>query len=148
MKMKCLAQGHNTAFQVRFEPVTLRSRVRHSTNSANGAPLMLCGRVLMRRLKTVYPPTNTVCGVIKHTQQQQQTNKHTHSLYHLFIVHSPLFYLFVKLSSLRIKTNTYSEILDIESIYTWHIVYSVAQHEIPSTSKILFLLLPVKVKNQ
>ena len=31
MKMKCLARGHNTAPLVRFEPTTLRSRVRHST---------------------------------------------------------------------------------------------------------------------
>ena len=32
MQMKCLAQGHKTASLVRFEPATLRSRVRHSTN--------------------------------------------------------------------------------------------------------------------
>ena len=30
--MKCLAQGQNTAPQARFEPATLRSRVRRSTN--------------------------------------------------------------------------------------------------------------------
>ena len=31
MKMKCLAQGHNTAPLVRFEPLTSQSRVWHST---------------------------------------------------------------------------------------------------------------------
>ena len=38
MRMKCLAQGHNTSLLVRFEPATLRSSVRHST----GAPTVEC----------------------------------------------------------------------------------------------------------
>ena len=37
MGMQCLAQGVNTVSQVRFEAATLRSRVRRSTNWANGA---------------------------------------------------------------------------------------------------------------
>ena len=32
MKMKCLVQVHNTTPLARFDHMTLRSRVRHSTN--------------------------------------------------------------------------------------------------------------------
>ena len=38
--VSCSGQGHNTAPLVRLEPATLRSRVQHSTNLANGAPHM------------------------------------------------------------------------------------------------------------